>query len=156
VRLKKGMGRDTAGAPFDLARFVDAQKSVYEGVRAELSRGRKESHWMWFVFPQIKGLGASAMSERFAIGSLDEASAYLDHPVLGSRLRECVELVNEIEGRSIDEIFGHPDTLKFRSSMTLFAHAAADNGIFLEALRRYFGGAFDPRTMERLAKHGCV
>jgi uncharacterized protein (DUF1810 family) len=94
------------------------------------------------------------MSERFAILSLDEARAYLDHPVLGSRLRECVDLVNGIEGRTIDAILGYPDTLKFRSSMTLFAHATADNGIFLEALRRYFGGAFDPHTMERLTEGG--
>jgi uncharacterized protein (DUF1810 family) len=141
-----------AVAPFDLDRFVEAQESVYQCVRAELRRGGKESHWMWFVFPQVKGLGASAMSQRFAIGSLDEARAFLDHAVLRSRLRECVELVNEIEGRSIDEIFGYPDTLKFHSSMTLFAHATADNGIFLEALSRYFGGEFDPVTMKRLTE----
>jgi uncharacterized protein (DUF1810 family) len=156
VRLRKATGGDTAGEAFDLGRFVDAQKSVYESVRAELRRGRKESHWMWFIFPQIEGLGASAMSERFAIASLDEARAYLDHPALGSRLRECVDLVNGIGGRSIDAIFGYPDNLKFRSSMTLFAHATADNGIFLEALRRYFWGAFDPATMERLAEKGLV
>lgn len=105
---------------------------------------------MWFVFPQITGLGNSTMAVRFAISSLAEARAYLKHPVLGPRLRTCTELVNLVDGRSIGEILGSPDDMKFRSSMTLFAQATADNRVFLEALQKYFGGAPDPRTLERL------
>ena len=105
---------------------------------------------MWFVFPQIKGLGRSATARHFAISSRAEAEAYLQHPVLGPRLRECTRLVNEISGRDIEEIFGDPDYLKFRSSMTLFAHATTDNQVFLDALRKYFGGEYDPLTLDRL------
>ncbi len=105
---------------------------------------------MWFVFPQIQGLGHSPMARRFALASRTEAKAYLLHPVLGPRLRECVRLVNEVQGRGIGEIFGAPDDLKFRSSMTLFAHATADNQIFMDALRKYFGGEYDPLTLDRL------
>ena len=137
-------------APYDLKRFVDAQHMVYANVVAELGRGEKRSHWMWFIFPQIQGLGSSATSVSFAISSRDEADAYLQHPILGPRLRECTHLVNLVEGRSIDRIFGYPDNLKFRSSMTLFAHATADNAVFLEALRKYFGGEFDRLTLARL------
>jgi uncharacterized protein (DUF1810 family) len=129
---------------------VEAQEPVYAQVCAELRAGRKTSHWMWFIFPQIAGLGASAMARTFAIASLEEARAYLRHPVLGPRLEECCRLVNRIEGRTIGEIFGYPDDLKFRSSMTLFAHAADDNTVFQEALDKYFGGEFDPLTLERL------
>jgi uncharacterized protein (DUF1810 family) len=136
--------------PHDLQRFVAAQEATYDTVCAELQAGRKLSHWMWFVFPQIAGLGHSAMAVRFAIASAAEARAYLDHPVLGPRLRSCTDLVNRVEGRSIGEIFGTPDDLKFRSSMTLFAQAAADNRVFLEALRKYFGGEMDRATLERL------
>lgn len=107
---------------------------------------------MWFVFPQIDGLGASAMAQRYAIGSLEEARAYLAHPVLGPRLRECTALVNAVEGRSIDRIFGYPDTLKFRSCMTLFAHATEDNAVFRTALDRYFGGEEDAATLARLKR----
>ncbi|MGZ9116799.1 MAG: DUF1810 domain-containing protein, partial [Methylocystis sp.] len=107
-----------ADDPYDLARFVAAQKPVYEKVRAELAAGRKRSHWMWFFFPQLEGLGASAMAQRYAIHSRAEAAAYLAHPVLGPRLKECVGLVNKVEGRSAHEIFGSPDDLKFHSSMT--------------------------------------
>ena len=121
-----------------------------ERVLAELRAGRKTSHWMWFVFPQIQGLGHSPMAQRYAIASRVEAEAYLDHPILGPRLRECTRLVTAVAGRSIEEILGHPDDLKFRSSMTLFAHATADNQIFRDALVKYFGGAEDPRTLERL------
>ena len=142
--------------PFDLDRFLYAQGPVYERVRLELRRGHKQSHWIWFVFPQLAGLGASPMSEKYAIASLDEAKAYLDHPVLGARLRECVDLVNGIEGRSIDDIFGHPDNLKFRSSLTLFAHAAADNQIFTDALHKYYGGVFDPMTLEQLKDETAI
>jgi uncharacterized protein (DUF1810 family) len=105
---------------------------------------------MWFIFPQIKGLGHSQLASRFAISSLEEAEAYLKHPILGSRLRECARLVNLVEGRSIDEIFGYPDDLKFRSSMTLFARATPDNQVFSEALRKYFGAEPDRSTLERL------
>lgn len=133
-----------------LQRFVDAQRSVFTEVRQELQDGCKRGHWMWFVFPQIQGLGHSQMARKFAISSRAEAEAYLDHPILGSRLRECGQLVMQVEGRSIREIFGHPDDLKFRSSMTLFAHATAENRLFLAALRRYFRGEPDPLTRQRL------
>jgi uncharacterized protein (DUF1810 family) len=136
--------------PYDLQRFVDAQNPVYDRVRTELQEGRKRSHWMWFIFPQIVGLGSSPLARRFAISSLSEAAAYLQHPVLGPRLAECTRLVNLIEGRSIEQIFGYPDDLKFRSSMTLFARASADNQVFVDALQKYFNGEFDPATLERL------
>ena len=133
-----------------LERFVQAQDPVIDRVLAELSAGRKASHWMWFVFPQIQGLGRSPTARRFAISSRAEAEGYLRHEVLGPRLRECTRLVNAVDGRGVEEIFGHPDCLKFRSSMTLFAHAAVDNRIFLDALRKYFRGEEDALTVERL------
>ncbi|KAB2912127.1 MAG: DUF1810 domain-containing protein [Hyphomicrobiaceae bacterium] len=136
--------------PYNLQRFVDAQGHVFARVRSELQAGRKESHWMWFIFPQIAGLGHSARAQRFAISSRAEAEAYLQHPVLGPRLRECTQLVMQVEGRSIGQIFGSPDDFKFRSCMTLFAHATPDNQMFLDALQKYFGGEFDPLTIERL------
>ena len=136
--------------PYDLQRFVDAQNPVYDKVRSELRDGQKKSHWMWFVFPQIEGLGSSPMARKFAISSLAEAAAYLEHPVLGPRLAECTRLVNRVEGRPIEQIFGRPDDLKFRSSMTLFARASADNQVFVDALQRHFNGEFDPATLERL------
>lgn len=135
---------------YDLQRFVDAQNPVYAAVCDELKQGRKRSHWMWFVFPQIQGLGASAMAQRFALSSLAEAQAYLRHPILGPRLRETTQLVNLVSKRSIEEIFGYPDDLKFRSSMTLFSRATNDNDVFVEALRKYFGGEADPRTLALL------
>ncbi len=137
--------------PFDLQRFVDAQNPVYQRVCAELRNGRKDSHWMWFIFPQLRRLGSSRLATAFGISSREEAEAYLDHPLLGPRLRECVQLVNLIDGRSIDQIFGYPDDLKFRSSMTLFAAVASDNQVFQNALLKYFAGEPDPRTMELLA-----
>jgi uncharacterized protein (DUF1810 family) len=136
--------------PHNLQRFVDAQDPVWVQVCAELRRGFKTGHWMWFIFPQLRGLGFSAMANRYAIASLAEAAAYLDHPVLGPRLRECSRLATEVQGRTIGEIFGYPDDLKFRSSMTLFAHAASDSAVFTDALRKYFAGAFDPATLDRL------
>lgn len=136
--------------PDDLKRFIDAQAPLYAQVCAELARGRKTGHWMWFVFPQIAGLGHSPMAVRYALGSLDEAAGYLDHPVLGARLRDCTRLVNAVEGRSAFDIFGSPDDMKFRSSMTLFARATPDSACFEDALRKYFGGASDPLTLERL------
>jgi uncharacterized protein (DUF1810 family) len=135
---------------FQLQRFVDAQKPVYETVVGELRAGRKRSHWMWFIFPQIAGLGQSVTARTFGVSSLAEAAAYLAHPVLGPRLRECAALVASIEQRSIDEIFDHPDDMKFHSSMTLFAHAAPREPIFAACLQKYFGGQPDPRTLARL------
>ncbi|MFL9915130.1 DUF1810 domain-containing protein [Paraburkholderia fungorum] len=136
--------------PYDFQRFVDAQEPVYAQVCEELRGGRKRSHWMWFVFPQIQGLGTSAMAQRFAISTLAEAEAYLRHPILGQRLREATRLVNLVKDRSIEEIFGYPDDLKFKSSLTLFARATSDNEIFMEALRKYFGGEVDSRTLQQL------
>lgn len=135
--------------PFDLKRFLEAQCPVFEDVRAELRRGAKEGHWMWFVFPQIKGLGYSGMAQRFGISSRAEAEAYLAHPILGSRLTECTRLVNLAEGRSIEEIFGDIDSLKFRSSMTLFAQVSSDDTVFAAALDKYFGGQPDKLTLDR-------
>lgn len=135
----------------DLQRFLDAQDPVYGNVLDELRAGRKRSHWMWFVFPQIRGLGSSPTAQRYGIASLAEARAYLDHPVLGPRLRQCVALVNAIEGGSAEQVFGWPDNLKLRSSVTLFAHATDDNGDFLALLDKYYGGEQDPLTLERLS-----
>jgi uncharacterized protein (DUF1810 family) len=136
---------------FDLQRFVKAQEPVVAQVARELAAGRKESHWMWFVFPQLKGLGHSAMARRFGLGSLDEARAYLVHPVLGPRLLAWTALVHRVEGRSANAIFGTPDDLKFRSSMTLFAAARPEEPAFRDALAKYFGGESDRRTIELLA-----
>ena len=157
---------------YDLRRFVLAQDPLFSQVCAELAAGLKESHWMWFIFPQLQGLGSSSTAQRYAIGSLEEARAYLAHPLLGERLRQCTQLVNQVEGRTAQAIFGYPDYLKFRSCMTLFARAAGDgsvgnaataaadvagadatgaNRVFREALARYFAGEEDPRTRELLA-----
>ena len=136
---------------FDLQRFVGAQAPVIERVFAELRAGRKRTHWMWFVFPQIAGLGTSVMSQRFALSSLAEAQAYLAHPLLGERLRRCTDIMTGIEGRAALAILGSPDDAKFRSSMTLFDRAAPDETRFAEALARYFGGEPDPETLSRLA-----
>ena len=141
---------DVLQSSYNLNRFLEAQAPVYALVLRELRSGRKQSHWMWFVFPQIEGLGSSGMGRRYAIASLDEARAYAKHPVLGARLRECAALVNAIDGREIEEIFDIPDDLKFRSSMTLFARATPEEGVFREALRKYFGGEEDRLTVDRL------
>ncbi|MBR0776034.1 DUF1810 domain-containing protein [Bradyrhizobium diazoefficiens] len=135
--------------PFDLDRFVQAQNPVYSGVVGELQRGRKQSHWMWFIFPQIAGLGFSAMSQRYAIASRAEAKAYLAHPVLGPRLAECTGLVLAVEGRGINAILGAPDDAKFRSSMTLFGAVSGDP-VFDQAIARYFAGKRDGATLEIL------
>ncbi|OAF05415.1 calpastatin [Bradyrhizobium centrolobii] len=137
--------------PFDLHRFIRAQDPVYGDVLGELSRGRKQSHWMWFVFPQVAGLGFSAMSQRYAIASREEAEAYLAHPVLGARLTECTGLVLAVRGRTINAILGAPDDAKFRSSMTLFG-AVSDSPIFGQAIAKYFDGERDGATLEILAK----
>ncbi len=138
--------------PFDLDRFVQVQDPVLTQVRLELGEGRKRSHWMWFVFPQLSGLGHSPMARRYAIASLAEAQAYLEHPVLGPRLTECTELIDKVEGRSIHQILGSPDDLKFRSSMTLFALAQQDGPVFRRALRKHFDGTLDPLTIEKLSR----
>jgi uncharacterized protein (DUF1810 family) len=135
---------------FDLNRFVQAQNTVFRDVQGELARGRKQSHWMWFIFPQVAGLGFSTMSQRYAIGSRAEAEAYLAHPVLGPRLIACTGLVLAVEGRTINAILGAPDDAKFRSSMTLF-DAVSDAPIFGDALARYFAGERDGATLEILA-----
>jgi uncharacterized protein (DUF1810 family) len=137
--------------PFRLERFVEAQQSCYEQVRRELEAGRKQTHWMWFIFPQIGGLGVSPTAQHFAIASLAEASAYLAHPVLGGRLRECTRLVNESGARSAAAIFGELDAMKFRSSMTLFAHAVQHNATFEAALGKFFDGKEDPLTLMQLS-----
>lgn len=136
--------------PFDLKRFVLAQESVYSQVCDELRRGHKRSHWIWFIFPQMKGLGHSSMADKYGIVSEYEAEAYLAHPVLGPRLIECTELVNAVQGRSISQIFGYPDDMKFRSSMTLFAHIADGNDVFVKALEKYFAGQPDQMTLDLL------
>jgi uncharacterized protein (DUF1810 family) len=132
---------------FDLERFLTAQDPVYPTVVAELRNGMKASHWMWFIFPQIDGLGSSPTARDYAISSLDEADAYLAHPVLGSRLIECTELVNDVEGKSLRQIFGSPDDLKFHSSVTLFSLIEPRRSAFGDALDKYFDGELDERTM---------
>lgn len=140
--------------PFHLQRFVEAQQNVYDQARAELAAGEKRSHWMWFIFPQIAGLGSSPTAQRYAITDLLEAEAYLTHPVLGSRLRECTALVNAGHGRSLDAIFGYPDDLKFHSSVTLFAeadrHIGTRDSLFADTLTLWFNGRGDPATLGRL------
>ncbi|BBZ39661.1 DUF1810 domain-containing protein [Mycobacterium conspicuum] len=141
---------DSEPDPYELQRFVDAQAPVYRGVVEELRAGRKRSHWMWFVFPQLLGLGGSPMAVRYGISSLEEARAYLGHELLGPRLRECTRLVNQVQGRSVQEIFGSPDDLKLCSSMTLFARATDDNQDFLALLDKYYDGNQDQLTLARL------
>jgi uncharacterized protein (DUF1810 family) len=138
--------------PFQLSRFeiAQAQSGTHERVLSELRAGRKASHWMWFVFPQIAGLGHSSMSRTYAISSLPEAEAYLRHPVLGSRLLECVRILTELRGRTAAEIFGATDAMKLRSSMTLFARAAPANALFAQVLAEYFDGVADAATERRL------
>jgi len=136
--------------PFNLRRFVEAQDLVYRSVISELRAGVKQSHWMWFVFPQIAGLGHSAMADKYAIASLDEAKAYLAHPLLGARLKECTELVLAVTGKTARQILGSPDDMKFRSSMTLFAQAAPNEPLFRDALKKYFDSKDDAATLERI------
>jgi uncharacterized protein (DUF1810 family) len=136
--------------PYELQRFVDAQRPVYAEVKAELARGAKASHWMWFVFPQLRGLGRSARAQHFGIAGLGEAQAYWQHPVLGPRLKECTELALAVDGRSAREIFGWPDDLKLCSSMTLFSRAAPEEPAFAAALRKYFAGTEDAQTIALL------
>jgi uncharacterized protein (DUF1810 family) len=139
--------------PFDLERFVIAQDAggTYERALEELRRGRKASHWMWFVFPQVEGLGHSSTARKFAISSLDEARTYLQHEVLGPRLRDCVDVITQFSDRTGEQIFGGTDALKLRSSMTLFARAAPDEPRFMRVVDLYFGGVADAATDKRLA-----
>jgi len=150
MTVDKSLSSDGAD-PFDLQRFVDAQDGVYGTVLDELRNGSKRSHWIWFVFPQLRGLGRSPTAVRFGISSIDEARAYLEHDVLGPRLRECARLVALIDGRSADEIFGWPDNLKVRSSMTLFAMATDNNAEFRAVLGKFYNGEDDPATVELLS-----
>ena len=138
--------------PFDLGRFISAQEGIYDSVLAELRRGQKRSHWMWFIFPQIDGLAHSSTSKHYAIKSIEEARQYLNHPVLGTRLLECAETVLAVEGRSVSEIFGYPDDLKLKSSMTLFAYVAEPHSVFVRVLDKYFQGEQDFRTLDLLEK----
>ncbi|PTR16058.1 uncharacterized protein (DUF1810 family) [Nitrosospira sp. Nsp2] len=136
--------------PHNLQRFVDAQRPVFESACRELRQGRKQSHWMWFIFPQVQGLGRSEMAQRFAISSREEAEAYLAHPILGPRLRDCSRIVADLKGHSVEDIFGYPDDMKFRSSMSLFAQVTANNEIFQQCLEKYFQGEPDPGTLAAL------
>jgi uncharacterized protein (DUF1810 family) len=138
--------------PHELQRFVAAQEDVYDSIVKELRSGAKRSHWMWFIFPQIAGLGHSAMARKFAIASAEEAVAYLGHPLLGPRLQQCTELVLAVDNRSINAILGSPDDMKFCSSMTLFAETADDSAIFRTAIEKYYAGHFDQATLEILGK----
>ncbi|MCJ7453079.1 MAG: DUF1810 domain-containing protein [Steroidobacteraceae bacterium] len=145
----------TASDPFDLERFVEAQSETYESAVAEIRAGRKQSHWMWFVFPQLRGLGYSAMARRYGITGLAEARAYLSHPVLGARLRECAEALEALDsGESVTGIFGSTDAMKLRSSLTLFAHAAGQELVFGRLLDRYFAGRRDDLTVAVLQAQG--
>jgi len=137
---------------FDLGRFINAQSGVYDRVIAELRSGRKRSHWMWYIFPQIEGLGQSATTRFYSIKSLDEARAYLEHPVLGARLIECAEAVFAVEGKTVSEIFGYPDDMKLKSSMTLFSSVAGPDSVFFRVLDKYFQGERDSRTLQLLGK----
>jgi uncharacterized protein (DUF1810 family) len=148
-KISDTIGRDD---PFDLSRFTSAQERVYHSVLAELRSGQKRTHWMWYIFPQIDGLGRSATTKYYAIKSIEEARQYLNHPVLGTRLLECAEAVFAIEGRPISEIFGYPDDLKLRSSMTLFACVAGPRSVFARILDKYFHGERDVRTLHLLEK----
>lgn len=137
---------------YELQRFIEAQDQAYKSVLNELRVGQKRGHWMWYMFPQIRGLGITAMSQKYAIESQEEAEAYSEHPILGSRLRECTQLVMNVEGRRAEQIFHYPDNLKFRSCMTLFELSATDNGIFRDALLKYFDGKPDQLTLDILKK----
>jgi uncharacterized protein (DUF1810 family) len=145
---------DTGTDIYNLQRFINAQESTFDGVQAELAAGQKRTHWMWFIFPQIKGLGSSPTAQRFAISSLEEGAAYLEHPVLGRRLEKCTALVNAVQDRSVQEIFDYPDDLKFHSSMTFFSHVADDfhfeAPVFKQALSKYFSGRLDDKTVSLL------
>jgi uncharacterized protein (DUF1810 family) len=140
----------STGDRYDLQRFIDAQREIFDQVLSELRLGRKQTHWIWYIFPQIQGLGSSPMAQRYAISGLDEAQAYFGHSVLGGRLLECTQLVTAARTQSIEDVLGYPDNLKFHSSITLFAHAANHHDVFESALRKYFRCEYDRLTMDRL------
>jgi uncharacterized protein (DUF1810 family) len=150
IRASQGRIKMPITDSYNLQRFLDAQSRTFDRACAELRNGRKESHWMWFIFPQLKGLGHSPMANLYGVSSTQEAEAYLTHPILGSRLRQITQIVLLVEGRSIKQIFGAPDDLKFRSSMTLFANTCTDNQLFKDALTKYFQGKPDQLTLDRL------
>jgi uncharacterized protein (DUF1810 family) len=150
--MSVGKSLSNGADQFDLQRFVDAQDRLYDTVLDELRGGRKRSHWIWFVFPQLRGLGRSPTALHYGISSLEEARAYLAHDVLGPRLRECARLVAAIDDRSAADIFGFPDDLKVRSSMTLFARATEDNADFIAVLDKFYNGEEDPVTVAQLAR----
>ena len=150
IRTDDTIDRDD---PFDLGRFTKAQHGIYDSVIGELKSGRKRTHWMWFIFPQIEGLGHSPTSQHYAIKSIEEARQYLNHPVLGARLLECAKTVLAVEGRSVSEIFGYPDDLKLKSSMTLFASVAENpHSVFISVLEKYFQGEQDDLTLQLLER----
>jgi uncharacterized protein (DUF1810 family) len=142
----------TVADPFDLGRFVSAQAGIYDAALAEIRRGEKRTHWMWFIFPQLAGLGSSPTAQRYAIASLPEATAYLSHHMLGPRLNECAEAALAVTGRSALEIFGSPDDMKLRSSATLFAQISDAGSVFHQILEKYFAGHGDERTLALLAQ----
>lgn len=146
----------SAGDPYDLERFVAAQRTSYDRALAEIKAGSKRSHWMWYVFPQLAGLGFSATSKKYAIKSLDEARAYLEHPLLGPRLVECASAALAVEGRTAWEIFDSPDDLKLRSCATLFAEVAGPGSLFQRLLEKYFDGAPDAETLRLLKRPPCA
>ncbi len=149
------MADDKASSdPFDLGRFLAAQEGAYERALGELKGGRKKSHWMWYIFPQIEGLGTSAYSRNYSIKSLGEARSYLSHPILGPRLRECCEALMQLQGLSASAVFGFPDDVKLNSSMTLFSVAAGPASIFQKVLEKYFSGERDDKTLEILKRLG--
>ena len=135
--------------PFELSRFITAQETIYDRVLSELKNGRKQSHWMWYIFPQLDGLARSATSKHYALHSIEEATAYLAHPVLGSRLLECAEIVYRTEGKTVSEIFGYPDDLKLKSSMTLFSEVAP-KPVFVGVIDKYFQSQRDTKTLQLL------
>jgi uncharacterized protein (DUF1810 family) len=150
--MMKAVDRIHHDKPFDSSRFLNAQEPVYERVLSELRSGQKRTHWMWFIFPQVDGLGHSATTKYYAIKSVEEARQYLDHPVLGARLLECAETVFAVEGRSISDIFGYPDDLKLKSSMTLFSWVPNSPPVFARVLDKYFHGERDAKTLALLEK----
>jgi uncharacterized protein (DUF1810 family) len=149
IKTNDGMSGDN---PFQLNRFIQAQDKMYDSVLEELREGQKQSHWMWYIFPQIDGLALSATSKYYAIKSIEEAQRYLHHPVLGMRLVECAKTVLAIEGRSISQIFGYPDDIKLKSSMSLFGYVAAPHSVFIRSLDKYFNGERDDKTLRLLDK----
>jgi uncharacterized protein (DUF1810 family) len=152
--MKQGNSPNAGVDPFDLSRFIKAQDRIYDRVLTELRNGYKRSHWMWYIFPQVDGLGHSATSKHYAIKSAEEAQAYLEHPVLGKRLLECTETVLAIDGLSASEVFGFPDDLKLKSSMTLFAAISDRASPFARVLEKYYRGSHDEMTLEILKKLG--